>query len=373
MVLKKYFRFKFYREIFSLKYQLFRNENFLNIKNKILISKKKSKLSKKKIDQIFYLINEQDEINRDSMWFNILNNYHIKFLNIVKNDKKKLNYILNNPHNYNIFYGFDDNCKILHDNSGFNFNFRYSKLIIDKLISFCEYLGILRLDYPESIKQRYKFLDIEELIIKIEKKIKLRLYFNNPFPGEKGINTSRGILQVREIQAIYQALRIKQILKHENYKIKNVLEFGGGLGRTAYYCYKFGVKNYTLVDLLVPRICQINYLSRVVNENKIILNPKKFEFSKNNIKIISPKILFSNNFKFDLIFNSDSFTEIDYVNQKKYQKYILKNSKIFYSINHENNPFKVSDFFKKSNLLYYSKNLYWLRRGYIEEEFKFKD
>lgn len=373
MALKKYFRIKFYREIFNLKYQFFRNENFLKIKNKVMISKKGTKLSKKKINQIYNLINHQDEINRDSMWFHILNNYHINFLNSAKKDKKKLEYILNNPHNYNIFYGFDDNCKTIHDNSGFNFNFRYSKSIIDKLLSFCEFLGILRLDYPEGLKQRYKFLDIEELIIKIEKKIHLKLKFNNPFPGEKGINTSRGILQVREIQAIYQAFKIKQILKHQKYKIKNVLEFGGGMGRTAYYCYKFGIKNYTLVDLLVPRICQINYLSRIINENKIITDPKKFEFLKKNIKIISPKLLFSNNFKFDLVFNSDSFTEIDYINQKKYQKYILKNSKIFYSINHENNAFKVSDFFKKSILLNYSKNLYWLRRGYVEEEFIIKN
>lgn len=371
MMFKKYFRIKFYREIFNLRYQFFRNENFLKIKNKVIISKNKSRLKKIKINQIYKLVNNQDQINKDSMWFDILNNYHINFLNSVKKDKKKLEYILNNPHNYNIFYGFDDNCKTIHDNSGFNFNYRYSRLIIDKLISFCEYLGILRLDYPENFRQRYKILDIEKLIIRIEKKINLRLKFNNPFPGEKGINTSRGILQAREIQGIYQAFRIKQILKSKKFKIKNVLEFGGGMGRTAYYCYRFGIRNYTLVDLLVPRICQINYLSRIINENKIIVTPKKFDFFKDNIKIISPKFLFSNNFKFDLVFNSDSFTEIDYINQIKYQKYILKNSKIFYSINHENNKYKVSDFFKNINLLDYSKNLYWLRRGYIEEEFKF--
>ena len=48
MALKKYFRIKFYREIFNLKYQFFRNENFLKIKNKVMISKKGTKLSKKK-------------------------------------------------------------------------------------------------------------------------------------------------------------------------------------------------------------------------------------------------------------------------------------------------------------------------------------
>ncbi|MDA8559402.1 hypothetical protein N9K62_00545, partial [Candidatus Pelagibacter bacterium] len=253
----------------------------------------------------------------------------------------------------------------------YNFIFRYSIPIIDKLISFCEFLGILRLDYPENIKQQFHNLDIEKLINEIEKKINIKLKFNNPFPGEKGIKTSRGILQVREIQAIYQAFKIKEILKNKKYKTKNVLEFGGGMGRTAYYCYRFGIKNFTLVDLLIPKICQINYLSRIIQEKKIILNPKKNDFKKKNIKIISPEYLFMNALKFDLVFNADSFTEIDLINQNKYKKYISKNSKIFYSINHENNNFKVRDFFKNINSLNYSRNLYWLRKGYVEEIFKF--
>ncbi len=371
MKIKKYFRIKYYREILNLKYQFYRKQDLLNIKNEILISEKKTKLNQNKINQIYILLNKQEKVDKDSMWFAILNDYHINFLNYVKQNKKKLEYALDNPHEYNIFYGFDDNCKLIHDNSGFNFNFRYSQPIIDKLISLCEFFGILRLDNPENFKKKYENLDVEKLITKIEKKINLKLRFNNPFPGEKGIKTSKGILQIREIQAIYQAFKIHEILKHNKFRNKNVLEFGGGMGRTAYYCYRLGIKNYTLVDLLVPRICQINYLSRLINEKKIILNPKKDDFNKQNIKIISPDFLFSKNFKFDLVFNSDSFTEIDLINQKKYEKYLLKNSKIFFSINHENNNYRVRDFFKNINSLNYSRNLYWLRRGYVEEQFKF--
>ena len=99
--------------------------------------------------------------------------------------------------------------------------------------------------------------------------------------------------------------------------------------------------------------------------------PKTSNFNQKNIKIVSPKFLFANNIKFDLVFNSDSFTEIDFVNQKKYKKYLQKNSKILYSINHEYNRFKVSDFFNKTKLSNYSRNLYWLRRGYVEEIFRF--
>ena len=371
MTIKKYFRIKFYREIFNLKNQFFRDEKLLDLKNQIIISKNKSFINKNKINEIYELLKEQNYINRDSMWHSILNEYHLKFLNLVKNDKKKLKYALDNPHNFNIFYGFDDNCKVLHDIPSFNFKFRYSKSIIDKLLSFCEFLGILRLDNPEYYKKKYHNLDLEKLINKIEKKIGIKLKFNNPFPGEKGIKTSKGILSVREIQAIYQAYKIKELIKSNKTKIKNILEFGGGLGRTAYYCYKFGVTNYTLVDLLVPRICQINYLSRIINEKNVISNPKITDFYKKKIKLISPEFLFSNQIKFDFVFNSDSFSEIDYANQKKYAKFLKKNSKIFFSINHEYNEYKVNDFFETNNNTKYSKNLYWLRKGYVEEIFKF--
>ena len=39
--------------------------------------------------------------------------------------------------------------------------------------------------------------------------------------------------------------------------------------RTAYYCYKFGIKNYTLVDLIIPRMSN-KLLSRVLNEENIM-------------------------------------------------------------------------------------------------------
>ena len=369
MTFKKYFRIKFYREISNFRYQLFRDEKLLNLNNQIIISRKNSSIKNNKIQEIYNLLNEQNYINKDSMWLSILNEFHIKFLNYVKNDKKKLKFALDNPHDFNIFYGFDDNCKILHDKASYNFKFKYSKSIIDKLLSFCEFLGILRLDNPEYYKKMYNDLDIEKLIKKIEKKLGIKLKFHNPFPGEKGIKTSKGILSVREIQAIYQAYKIREIINSNKKKIQNILEFGGGLGRTAYYCYKFGITNYTLVDLLVPRICQINYLSRLINEKNIICEPILSDFKKKNIKLISPEFLFSKNLKFDFVFNSDSFSEIDYVNQKKYVKFLKKNSKIFFSINHEYNQRKVSDFFKTNNSNY-SKNLYWLRKGYVEELFK---
>ena len=371
MNVKKYFRIKYYREIFDFQSHLFRKASLLKLKHKVEISKKKIKLSKNKLFELYELINSKNNIDKNSMWYAISNIYHKKFLDFTRGNINNLKYALDNPRIFNIFYGFDNNVQVFHDNPNFNFKFRYTASIIDKLLSLGEALSILRLDNPEYHKKRYKNLDIEKLLNDIEKKIELKLKFKNPFPGEKGIKTSRGILSEREIQAIYQAYKIKKIMKCYKLKKKNVLEFGGGLGRTAYYCYKLGIRNYTLVDLLVPRICQINYLSRLINEKKIISKPKLLDFNKMNIKIISPENLFSNKIKFDIVFNADSFTEIDLKNQKKYKKFLEKNSKIFFSINHEYNKYNVNSFFKKKNILDNTRSLYWLKRGYVEELFRF--
>ena len=133
------------------------------------------------------------------------------------------------------------------------------------------------------------------------------------------------------------------------------------------------IKNYTIVDLLIPRICQLNYLSRVLNEENIINESQiiNLENLENKIKIISPNYLFDKNIKYDLIFNSDSMTEIDSINQNKYINFIKENAKYFYSINHESNKNRVNNLFSNTNILAVEKNLYWLRRGYLEEHFKF--
>ena len=122
-----------------------------------------------------------------------------------------------------------------------------------------------------------------------------------------------------------------------------------------------------MVDLLIPQVCQLNYLPRVLSEDDII-NEKQienFENLENKIKIISPNYLFKKNIRYDLIFNSDSIT------QNKYVNFIKENAKYFYSINHESNKNKVNHLFSKLNITAFDRNLYWLRKGYLEEHFRF--
>jgi len=358
-------------EYLGLEYRFFHRKALLKLDYKIEISKKKTKLSKQFYEKIFDIVNQEDEINKDSSWLNIFNNFHKNIITIIRNDKSKIMDILDNPSKYNVFYGFDNNCEYALKNPRYSDYFENDELVIDKILNLAEYLGILRHNNPEQYRIIFKKPSIDNLINEIEKKINIELKFENVFPGEKGVKTQKGIVSNREIQAIYHAYKIKKIFKKNNYK--NVLEIGGGLGRTAFYCYKFGIKNYTAVDLLIPQICQLNYLSRVLSEEDVV-NEKQIlnlENLENKIKIISPNYLFNNKTKYDLIFNSDSITEIDALSQNKYVSFIRENAKYFYSINHESNKNKVSDLFSEVKVAEFDKNLYWLRKGYLEEHFKF--
>lgn len=358
-------------EILGLNQQFFRKRSLLKLNYKVEISKRTTTLSKNFYKRIINFLNQSDDIPDSSLWSVIYNTYHKKFLDTAKNDIAKLENILDNPSKYNIFYGFDNNCEVLLNKPRYIDHFENNIFVIDKILNLAEFLGILRHNNPEQFRLKFKKPDLDFIIEEIEKKLCIELKFDCVFPGEEGIKTKKGIISNREIQAIYQAYKIKKIFDKNNYN--NILEIGGGLGRTAYYCNKFGIKNYTIVDLLIPRICQLNYLSRVINERDIISEKEiiKFINYENKIKIISPNYLFNNEISFDLVFNSDSLTEIDDENQKKYVNLIKDSTKYFYSINHESNKNKVTDLFSNIKTKYHDKNLYWMRKGYLEEHFIF--
>lgn len=370
---------KFYKKIrdyvceyLGINYHFFHRRALLKLDYKIGISKKKTKLSHQFYKNILAVLTQKDEINQDSSWLKIFNNFHKNIIEIIQKDNLKIEDILNNPSKYNLFYGFDNNCEFNERNRRYIDYFENDELVIDKILNFAEFLGILRHNNPEQYRIIFEKPNLDVLISEIERKINLELEFKNVFPGEKGIQTQKGIISSREIQAIYQAYRINEISKKNNFK--SILEIGGGLGRTAYYCYKFGIKDLTIVDLLIPRVCQLNYLSRVLNEETILNEKqiKEIDGLEDKIKIISPNYLFNNEEKYDLVFNSDSFTEIDTLSQVKYVNFISENTKYFYSINHECNKNKVSDLFSKKKINEFNKNLYWLRKGYLEEHFKFR-
>ena len=362
---------------YNFKYTLYRKRSFLESYNKIIDSTQTTKLSKYFIDNLYNYFDLNKKKNftsvKESMWNEISGSFYKNIFSLIEIDRKNFTKILDDPGEYNLHWGFDDNCKDLKKNYKSIFMKHYKFSIIDRLISFCEYISVLKTHHPatSSLFSNNK-IDIDDLIIKIENKLQIKLNFENVFPGERGLKTAKGILVSKEIQALYNAFKIKEIIQYKNLKDIKILEIGGGLGRTAYYCNKFGIKNYTMIDILLPSISQANYLARSINEDSVLLVD---EISKNHqlnrIKISTPDKLLSNNNYFDIVFNSDSFVEIDYENQKNYVDYIKKNSNLFFSINHESLNFSVFELFRETKYKKYQKSLFPLEKGYVEEIFEF--
>ena len=190
----------------------------------------------------------------------------------------------------------------------------------------------------------------------------------NPFPGEHGLLTAKGVISYRVPQALYQAWRIKQILS--GVKEPKVLEIGGGLGRTAHYAYELGVKDYTIIDLPISAAAQSYFLGRTIGSENIILEGEAPQEHSQKVKILQPSSFLNGKLKYDLIINVDSFTEMNESTAAAYWEKIKSSSNAFLSINHEINPIKMSSLIEKDGSDITGVRFpYWMRKGYVEEFF----
>jgi len=169
------------------------------------------------------------------------------------------------PGSNNLLFGFDG--LYVDETSGLLF----SKEMRDQRIRELAYLlrllaeavGVVRTRNPEVLcthpvyEQDPVTEEVEDLVSRIETSIGALIDFPNPYPNEHGILTSRGVVSHRAYHGIYQASLLKTLARYFGDRI---LEIGAGLGRTAYYAIRFGLRNYTIVDLPLANVAQASFL-----------------------------------------------------------------------------------------------------------------
>jgi hypothetical protein len=239
----------------------------------------------------------------------------------------------------------------------------YAKTCKMKLLTLADALGVTGLDNPETYcanPEPAPAPETDELLDRIERALGFRIDFPNPFPNEFGLATKRGIAGYRAINALYQAYRIKTLVA----RIRNprILEIGGGTGRTAYYAYKLGFKNYSIVDLPFTAISQGYFLGRTLGPDSIAADgdPETADM----VKLYAPQTFFARRERYDLIVNVDSLTEMGLDAASAYGKAIRSRAARFLSINHESNEFTVRQL---PGFTPETRYPYWMRRGYVEE------
>jgi hypothetical protein len=310
----------------------------------------------------FYQRSAKESENRgNSMWQAFFNERHLKLHQIfMQGDVNEAIKIFRNPASTDLLWGIDNLTKtLLPLFVSPEFTYRHALLCLDGLVRFGEAVGaLLEVHDPWTA---------DAVVERVEAVLGQEIFFPNPYPDEDGVLTAKGVVSYRAPQALYQAWRMKQLLKDVSHP--RVLEIGAGLGRTAYYAKQFGIEDYTIVDLPFTSMSSGYFLSVTLGEDKIVFSGENSQNPEKKIKIISPEDFFSkNDAHYDLVINIDSLTEMDLYIAQKYWEQIQNVSDRFLSINHEANSFTVQQLIKnRKREALVERQDYYMRKGYFEE------
>ena len=322
------------------------------------------------VDRIIsaYKLADQTAVgSTESMWFRFLAEPKKPIHEaLMRGDRDYLVAILRQPDLSALFFGFEYTYHVGLPKTQDLRDFWEYQSCYDTLCSLAEAICLKPLPNPEN----YYHVDPPEpvspdqLIEEIENAFGFPLQFPNPFIGEIGLATSRGVITHRAVQALYQSWRIADLTKQaEN---PRVLEIGAGLGRTAYYAIQFGIRDYTVIDLPITAVAQAYFLGRALGPDAICL----FGEDRPGIRVLPPAAFLDSNDHYDLVVNANSLTEMAVDTARAYCAAIRERASLFLSINHEVNAFTARTVCVAAGLKAVSRSPYWMRRGYVEELFR---
>ena len=279
--------------------------------------------------------------------------------------------ILRDPSSSDLFFGFDSLglvSRATFEDPGARQ--LHAAECLGGLVRLAEAIGALRLYNPAQALSQVTPLAADPVISAIEKVMGIALSFPNPFPNEHGLRTERGIVSYRAPQSLYQAWRIRQLVK--GISRPRVLEIGAGLGRTAHFARALGIMDYTIIDLPFTGISQGYFLARTLGEDSVVLYGEQPASGGVRVRILPPSAFLAGRDTYDLIFNADSLTEMSSETARAYWARIESSTPQFLSINHETNSLTVKELIDGSaRVATFERQPYWMRIGYVEELVRF--
>lgn len=238
----------------------------------------------------------------------------------------------------------------------------------DKLVSLCEFVGIIPPSGPEYDNWGDSMsMTPESLCSLLSEKLGFDILPPMGIIHTAGIPVGDHALHYRHINALYSALRISEAVGAR----PSICEFGGGLGVTAYYMKKIGFSNYTIFDLPITNLLCANYLIHAIGGDNVTLYGE--EHKEGSVRILpywECSKLQEN--EFDIAFNQDSFPEIADNLVLEFIKCIKRTTKVgLLSINHEFfHPKTVSSLIDKAGGMKRAfRSKCWVREGYVDELF----
>jgi putative sugar O-methyltransferase len=229
---------------------------------------------------------------------------------------------------------------------------------------------VLAVSNPEAPERQVAVPEQPLLLDRIETALGFAVKPPEAYAFYYGLETDRGVLGERALNALYGAWRVKQLTA--GVAAPRVLEIGAGLGRLAAYCHRMGVTDYWIVDVPLTSLAHGHFLAHSLGADRIVLDGEpNASARKDAVKILNPERFFADQFlKFDLVINVDSLTELGKDVATSYFRRAAERSPILFSVNHEVNPFRVFDLQNEPRLFdRVDRQPYWLRSGYVEEVF----
>jgi hypothetical protein len=253
----------------------------------------------------------------------------------------------------------------------------YSQLLAawthDKTLSLAEAVGAVPLELPENGAWAESIrTPTADLFTAIETRLGLDLTPPCHVGAYLGLEAGGRILQMRVLEAIYAAWRIRQLA--DAHGARRVCEIGAGAGLTAYYAVLFGIDDYVIVDLPTMNAVQAYLLIGSRFGDRVALHG---EDRSAGIRILPPEAFADlTPGTIDLIYNQDSLPEIEPEAARAYLRGAIRiGVRLFLSINQEAHlpvegghqrsvPELIAD---TPGFTLRSRHRHWLRQGYVEE------
>jgi hypothetical protein len=245
----------------------------------------------------------------------------------------------------------------------------------DKLLSLAEAVGVVRHELAENgawaVSNR---MTPTELIDAIGAKLGVDLSPPEHVGGYLGIGASGQVVQMRMIEAIYAAWRLKSL--SDRYELKTICEIGAGAGLTAYYAQLLGIDDYIIIDLPSMNAVQGYMLGGSRVGEAVILHGEQ-DKSGSRIRIL-PTTAFAKlrEGEVGILYNQDSFPEIEVSAARCYIEGARRlRIQLLWSINQEahlatreGNMLSVPELVASvGGYRLFSRHRHWLRQGYLDE------
>lgn len=272
--------------------------------------------------------------------------------------------MLSNPTEHNLTFGFEPFSPNLAKPE------MYENIIqrsMQCLAGLMQMLGLARIPSANKSFDYHALTDIQGCLASIEREESTNFSFPNPFNKEFGIDTGKGVASIRAWHALYFSCVVRRILG--DCSGKNILEIGGGSGRTGYFLQNLGAR-ITVLDLPYVSMQQAYFFGSSMSQEQLMLYGEASDKAATTVELLpvsESALRRIEDTEFDLVVQFDGITEYDQAVAKRYMELASRVSPAFLSINHEANSFTFNDLCRQIGVTPKTRLPSLYRKNYVEE------